>query len=156
MAAHRQHPETVGSELNGSAIDHDGVVAGDAEASQPLGHLLRRRELAVGLVPEDFFPLAPDGAGQMTCLVGGTVGIHLKNADLGIIEMVCKPGGGDQRGRLLRCLRAEHDDLLRAWATPFMIGRSTISDHTTSCAYICPLPLYNLITRCLNQMLVFD
>ena len=79
-----------------AAVQHDGVVVGDALGGQQRRELFLIQEVAANTVLQVLAPVQPDGAFDMATVVGAGVLVDLDEHGLGCIEILLCPIGGDQ------------------------------------------------------------
>ena len=100
VPGHGEGPEGVAAELDGIAVQHDGCLRSDADATEHPRHRRGRYEIAVRLVPARRFPVEPQRARDMPGAVGRVVAniADFDNAQIWVGEMILEPVGGDEGG----------------------------------------------------------
>ena len=97
VAVEREVPVGVGGEpVVVAAVEHDGVVVGDASLGEQRLELLLVDEVATDLVLQIGRPVELDGALDVALVVGGGVLVDLDQDDGVVVEMVLHPLGGDE------------------------------------------------------------
>ncbi|MNX77117.1 hypothetical protein D3C86_1086420 [compost metagenome] len=84
------------------AVKNGGGIGVDAGARQQGLELRRRRDVAVHGVHQVRMPAGIGRAGDMTAFVQAGIHADLNHPDLGIVEVLLKPFGGDQVFGVLR------------------------------------------------------
>jgi len=79
-----------------AAVEHDGVVVGDALGGQELLELLLGRDVATHRVLQLGGPVDLHGAGEVAAVVGGGVLVDLDEDDAFRAEILLGPVGGDE------------------------------------------------------------
>ena len=98
VAVELEVPVGVGGEpVVVAAVEHDGVVVGDAALGQQRLELLLVDEVAADLVLQVGGPVELDGAPDVALVVGRGVLVDLDQDDLRVVEVVLDPLGGDER-----------------------------------------------------------
>ena len=98
VAVELEVPVGVGGEpVVVAAVEHDGVVVGDAALGEQRLELLLVDEVAADLVLEVGRPVELDGALDVALVVGGGVLVDLDEDDAVGVEVVLDPLGGDER-----------------------------------------------------------
>ena len=98
VAVELEVPVGVGGEpVVVAAVEHDGVVVGDAALGEQRLELLLVDEVAADLVLEVGGPVELDGSPDVALVVGGGVLVDLDEDDAVGVEVVLDPLGGDER-----------------------------------------------------------
>ena len=98
VAVELEVPVGVGGEpVVVAAVEHDGVVVGDAALGEQRLELRLVDEVAADLVLEVGGPVELDGALDVALVVGGGVLVDLDEDDAVGVEVVLDPLGGDER-----------------------------------------------------------
>ena len=98
VAVELEVPVGVGGEpVVVAAVEHHGVVVGDALGAQQRLELLLVDEVAAHLVLEVGRPVELDGSLDVALVVGRGVLVDLDEDDLVVVEVVLDPLGGDER-----------------------------------------------------------
>ena len=98
VAVELEVPVGVGGEpVVVAAVEHDGVVVGDAPLGQQRLELLLVDEVAADLVLQVGLPVELDRALDVALVVGRGVLVDLDQDDAGGVEVVLHPLGGDER-----------------------------------------------------------
>src|SRR5690606_33824923 len=97
VAVQLEVPVRVGGEpVVVAAVEDDLVVVGDAARREQIGELLLVHEITTNLILQVLLPVEPDGALDVTAVVGGGVLVDLDEDHAGGVEVLFGPVNGDQ------------------------------------------------------------